>query len=430
MLRLAYSLVFLLATPLIVLRLLWRGIRQRGYWHHWGERWAVYSGPQPNNTADMIWLHAVSVGEVRATQPLVKRLQSTFGERPILITCMTPTGRDTARELYGDTVACVYLPYDFFTLHRRFIAHFRPAILLILETEIWPNLLAACRATNVPALLINARLSEKSRRGYVRFAPIRALARDAVRTLRAVAAQSTVDAERLATLGAADIVVTGNLKFERPVDSALAAAGVNWRKHLPAQKRVLLATSTRNGEEALLLDAYGSVFSANDRRDTLLVLVPRHPQRFATVYALIRDRRFTAGRRSEGERVPDNCEVWIGDSMGEMAAYIAMCDVAFIGGSLLPLGGQNLIEVCAQGKPVLMGPSIFNFAEAARLAMDAGAMRQCADACDVMRYAKVLLQDEARRLAMSQAAFEFTRAHVGATEKTMGLIAPWLFPSH
>jgi len=420
MLRLLYSLLLLLATPLIMLRLLWRGVRQPEYRRHWRERWGFPSAPPLSRS---IWIHAVSVGEIRATVPLVQRLRASRPSLAILITCMTPTGRATAAELYADSVTCVYLPYDFRSLHRRLIARFRPVLLVIMETEIWPNLLAACSVDRLPALLVNARLSDRSWRGYRRLPPVRRLVHDALQSLHAVAAQTAEDGARLANLGAPAALVTGNVKFDLPLDDALIALGQGWRQAMPAAKRVLLAASTRDGEEAMLLQAYRQAFDAGERRSMLLVVVPRHPQRFADVDAMLRDSGLRHGRRSEGAP-PADIEAWLGDSMGEMAAYIAMADLVFIGGSLLPLGGQNLIEACAQGRPVLMGPSTFNFAEAARLAVAAGAMQQADDAAAVMELARVLLHDDGVRDRMAASALVFARAHAGATEKTMGLIAP------
>lgn len=340
---------------------------------------------------------------------------------------MTPTGRETARSLFGDAVVCAYLPYDFATLHRRLIRHFRPEALLIMETEIWPNLIAATMAAGVPALQVNARLSEKSLRGYSRFSFVRALTSQALASMRAIGAQSEADARRLSLLGGepAAITVTGNMKFDQRVDLALVARGEAWRRELPSGRRVLLAASTRDGEEALLFDAYLKSFNRERRRELLLVVVPRHPQRFDDVAALAASRGLAMGRRST--RLPHaEDEAWLGDSMGEMAAYFAFCDLAFIGGSLLPLGGQNLIEACAQGKPVIMGLSTFNFAEASRLAMEAGAMLSVPDAEALMMAAAALLDDEDRRQRMSHAARNFAAAHAGATEKTMGLVAPLL----
>ncbi len=421
--RTLYSLLLLLAMPLVFVRLFVRGFRQPGYWRNIGERLGVY--PQ-QALLRSLWIHAVSVGELRAAQPLINRLQSDYPGRPIVVTCMTVTGREMASELYGNAVTCVYLPYDFHILHQRFIFRFNPSILIILETEIWPNLLAACRTNNLPAVLVNGRMSEKSLRGYRRFALVRLLVREACQSLHATAAQSSADAARLALLGAKGPVITGNIKFDARVDSLLAARGIAWREEVGVKRRVFLAASTREGEEKMLLDAYREAFPREERVHLLLVLVPRHPQRFDAVHELILAAGLRVLRRSaHGPGQPD-VEVWLGDSMGEMAAYIALCDVAFIGGSLLPLGGQNLIEACAQGKPVIMGPSAFNFSDAARLAMEAGAMRQCDGAKSVMQAAKALLRDDEMRIAASHAARAFAGAHAGATEKTMGLIAPLL----
>lgn len=420
-----YSLLLFFAMPIIVARLVWRGFRQPAYLHHWGERFGIFSRAPLQHA---IWLHAVSVGEVRAASTLIKQLKMRYPDAPLLLTCMTPTGRATANELFGNSVTCVYLPYDFRVLQRCLIARFNPQILLIMETEIWPNLLAACRRANVPAFLVNARLSEKSYRRYVRFALVRKLVNRALQSMRMVGAQSDADAMRLTQLGATQIEVTGNIKFDVTIDSAMVEKGHVWRSTLAKEKHVFLAASTRGGEEALLIDAFCRAFSPAEREKIFLVVVPRHPQRFDAVDALIRAHHLTVTRRSTHEKPDDACRVWLGDSMDEMAAYIAMCDIAFIGGSLLPTGGQNLIEASAQGKPVIMGPSAFNFAEAVRGAVDAGAMRQVADADALFATAKLLFKDVEARVKMGRAAVTFAQAHAGATEKTMGLIAPFIAP--
>ena len=423
--RAIYSLLLLFAMPIIVARLVWRGFRQPAYLQHWSERFGIFSRARLKRA---IWLHAVSVGEVRAASTLIKQLKMRYPDAPILLTCMTPTGRATANELFADSVTCVYLPYDFRVLQRRLIARFDPQILLIMETEIWPNLLAACRNENLPVLLVNARLSEKSYCGYVRYALVQKLVNGALQSMRMVGAQSDADAMRLTQLGATQIEVTGNIKFDLIIDSAMVAKGQLWRSTLAKEKHVFLAASTRDGEEAMLLDAFCRAFSAAEREKILFVIVPRHPQRFDAVDALIRAHHLTVTRRSTHETPDGACHVWLGDSMGEMAAYIAMCDIAFIGGSLLPLGGQNLIEACAQGKPVIMGPSNFNFSDAARLAIVAGAMRQVADADALFATAKLLFKDVDARVKMGRAAEIFAQTHAGATGKTMGLIAPFIEP--
>ena len=419
--RIVYSILLALALPLIVARLFWRSFKLRGYRENIAERFARYQQP---STHGCIWIHAVSVGETRAALPLIRRLKLRYPARQILLTGMTPTGRATAQELFDDVVTSVYLPYDFVALHQRLIDQFRPSILLIMETEIWPNLLAACQQNAIPALIVNARLSEKSLRRYSRVAAARALVQEALQSMRVVVAQSVDDAERFRILGAlsADkIVVTGNIKFDVVTEPAQIARGGQWRAAQP-HRHVLLCASTREGEEALLLAAYMRVFDAEARRNTLLVLVPRHPQRFDEVAGEIKDAGLRCVRRSLGMAGIDTCDVLLGDSMGEMAAYYSLCDIAIIGGSFLPLGGQNLIEACALGKPVIMGPSIFNFASTVRLAADAGAMEQVSDAPEAMHVAHQLLRDDVRRKNMSEAGFKLIGANRGATEKTLAQI--------
>lgn len=418
--RILYSLLLASLLPLIVVRLLWRSLRQRAYREHIGERFGRYSQAP---LEDSIWIHAVSVGETRATQPLVRRLRVLYPTRPILLTCMTPTGRATAMELFGDSLTCVYLPYDLAALQRRLIGQFKPAIVLIMETEIWPNLLYACQQHSIPALIANARLSENSFRGYTRLAPVRRVIREALHVVHTVAAQAAADGQRLRLLGAQKTVVTGNIKFDVQREPQLEALGLGWKARLPA-RRVVLCASTREGEEAMLLAAYGQTFDAAARQHTLLVLVPRHPQRFDEVASEIERAGLHFARRGQLESNDlSTTEILLGDSMGEMMAYYAMCDVAIIGGSFMPLGGQNLIEACALGKPVVMGPSTFNFAESARLAAEAGAMRPVMNAAEAMRTARTILEDAQLRSAMADAGQKLVDANRGATEKTVVLIS-------
>ena len=418
--RTLYSLLLALMLPLILARLYWRSLRQRGYRENIGERFGLQSTPALKNC---IWIHAVSVGETRAAEPLIRRLIALYPQHSILLTSMTPTGRATAVELFGDTVICTYLPYDLVILHQRLIAHFQPALLLIMETEIWPNLLHACKQNQIPAQLINARMSEKSASGYLRFALTRALARQALQTLHVVAVQSEADADRFRMLGAQHIVVVGNIKFDVNLDSAIVQMGTQWRAEAGGRK-VLLCASTREGEEPLLLAAYTQVFNATERVETLLVVVPRHPQRFDQVANAIERTGLRVSKRSQ--MVLSTVDAWpdvlLGDSMGEMAAYYAFCDVAIIGGSFLPLGGQNLIEACAIGRPVIMGPSTFNFTEVARKAVDVGAMTQVQSAIEAMQVAHRLLRDIDAQSTMSGAGLKLVAANRGATERTLALI--------
>ena len=429
MLRFVYSALFTIALPLVLLRLWWRGGRRRepGYRAHIGERFGRYLQAP---SSDAVWVHAVSVGEVRAAVPLVRALKAKFTDAPLLLTCMTPSGRAMATTLFGAEAALTiaYLPYDLPWMTRRLLRHFKPRALLIMETEIWFNLVHTCHLEEVPVLLLNARLSARSRAGYARLAPIRELTREALMEMVVVAAQSAADAARFESLGARKPVVTGNMKFDMPADAALATEGAVWREVLAGKRQVLLLAATRDGEESLLLNAFRQVFDDAARRHLLLVIVPRHPQRFDEVCSLVDSAGFRVARRSAVTAAQDGIEVWLGDSMGEMAAYYAMCDLAIIGGSFAPLGGQNLIEAAALGKPTIIGPHVFNFSEAVKQAGEAGALMQVINAEEAMRAASTLLTDEVTRAAMSAAALAFTAAHRGATAKAMELITAVMSP--
>lgn len=413
--RLLYSLLLYLGLPLIWLRLLWRSRRQPEYLAHLGERWGFY--PALADAAPLIWLHAVSVGETRAAQPLVEGLLAAYPGHRLLLTCMTPTGRDTGASLYGERVIQAYLPYDYPGATARFLKHFKPCLGVLMETEIWPNLLAGCARRRIPTILANARLSARSARGYGRIA---ALVRPALKHLAGVAAQSQADADRLARLGALNIRICGNLKFDVTPNPDALNLGRQWRATLE-QRPVWLAASTREGEEGLLLD----IFQQLKQPELLLVLVPRHPQRFDEVARLISSRGLNLGRRSQGLPAPEH-RVWLGDSMGEMAAYYRLADIAFVGGSLLPLGGQNLIEAAACGCPVLIGPHTFNFVQATADAVAAGAALQVADQQGLQVELEQLLADRAARESMAAAALAFAAAHKGAAARSLDLIRSFL----
>ena len=408
--RLGYRLLLWLLFPWALVHLWWRGRRQPGYREHIAERFGWY----PTVPArPLIWLHAVSVGETRAAEPLVRALAARYPGYELLLTQMTPTGRETAQQLFGDMATIAYLPYDYPGAVERFLTRFKPRLGILMETEIWFNLVEGCARRRVPLLLANARMSEKSARGYALVAP---LTRSALIRLAAVSAQTREDAERLERLGATEVEVTGNLKFDVAVVPRLLALGAELKQHI-GQRPVLLAASTREGEEELVLDALPYI----KVEGLLLLLVPRHPQRFDEVAALLERRGLSYARRSDKRVLPPDCRVLLGDSMGEMAAYYAACDLAFIGGSLFPYGGQNLIEACAVGRPLLFGPHMYNFAEASRLALVAGAALEVVDAVTLGERAGALLSDQAAMARMSQAALAFSRAHQGATARNLAI---------
>ncbi|MGE5318788.1 MAG: lipid IV(A) 3-deoxy-D-manno-octulosonic acid transferase [Hyphomicrobiaceae bacterium] len=407
-----YRLALLLAAPLIPLRLLWRGRRERGYLQHWGERLAL--GPIPAPGA--LWIHAVSVGEMRAAQPLIAALRDAHPDAPMLLTCMTSTGRATAEALYGSFARIVYLPYDYAGAMRRFMRRVRPRVGILMETELWPNLVHAAARAAVPLVLANARLSERSARGYAR---VPALTRACLQRIAVIAAQTEADAARLQKLGADATHVTGNLKFEIAPPPAQLERGAAWKAQW-GPRPVLLAASTREGEEAPLLRAFAAAAPAA----VLLALVPRHPQRFDEVAGLIEAAGLAYQRRSalDGAPLDPRTRVLLGDSLGELFAYYAASDVAFVGGSLAPLGGQNLIEAASVGRPVLVGPYTFNFEEATRLAIEAGAALRVRDADDLLASALRLLADAPACTRMGEAGLAFAAHHRGAAARVAKLV--------
>jgi 3-deoxy-D-manno-octulosonic-acid transferase len=397
--RQLYTIALRLALPFILLRLWWRGRREPGYREHVLERFGIYSGEKPQKA---LWVHAVSVGEARAVAPLVRALKALRPDHTVLMTCTTAAGRETLKQVYGDSVLSVFLPYDYPESVHGFLERWAPRLGVLMETELWPNLLAACSKRGVPIVLANARMSEKSARGYWRW---RALMAPGIRSLAAVCAQSEADAERLRSLGATRVEVTGNLKFDVTLDPAQLAAGREWKKKVG--RTVLLLASTREGEEKLLLQ--------NTNPDVLVVVVPRHPQRFDEVA------QWADARRSRNEVPNEKHKIYLGDTMGEMAFYYAACDVAVIGGSFLPFGGQNLIEALAAGVPVIVGPSMFNFAEATRFALEAGAAIEVSDAAAAIRQALELFSNQKKREEMARAGKALCEAHRGATERHLAI---------
>lgn len=427
MARFLYTLLACAMLPWALLHLLWRARRQPEYLRHWRERFGFSPivAPQPAQRvlAGTLWLHAVSVGETRAAEPLVAALRQRYPDHRILFTHMTPTGRATSEALFGDRVERIYLPYDLPWAVRSFLRRYQPELGLILETELWPNLLAACREASVPVLLVNARLSARSAARYARFP---ALTRETLHNLSAIGAQTVADAARLGALGATAVTVTGNMKFDIEPPPAQLELAQTFRARC-GPRPTWLAASTREGEEALILEAWKKLGAGETAKSVadprpLLIIVPRHPQRFDAVARLAQERGFRVQRRSENQDIAATTEVLIGDSMGEMFAWYGAADLAFIGGSLKDFGSQNLIEAAAVGTPVLIGPSTFNFADAVREALACGAARPVQDADDLVRQVLALLADPAARARMAAAGREFSAHHRGATARTLALI--------
>lgn len=433
-----YSLLAWLAVPLLRRKLRRRARAEPGYAVAVPERFGQYGTPAVQGDGRLVWVHAVSLGETRAAAILLKALHAEQPGMRLLLTHGTATGRAEGARLLQPGDVQAWLPWDTPCAVRRFLRHFRPAVGVLMETELWPNLVAGCRQEGVPLVLANARLNEKSLRGARRLAW---LARPAYAALSAVWAQTEQDAARLRSLGAPVAGVLGNLKFDAQPDAALLAQGRAWRA---AQRRpVVLFASSREGEEILWLEKFKqkqplalmgqartAIKSGNFARPVQWLLVPRHPQRFDTVAALCEAAGLSVSRRSQWGGAPPPADVWLGDSLGEMALYYGLSDVALLGGSFAPLGGQNLIEAMACGCPVLLGPHTFNFAEAAEGAVQAGAALRVADMGEALDRALALAQGGAQRAQMVQRCEAFIAQHRGAARRTAQAIVQLLEISH
>lgn len=413
--RAAYALLLRLGTPLYFLRLWWRGRHEPAYRTRWRERLGV---PSVQPVPGRLWLHAVSLGETLAAAPLLQALREQQPGLRVLLTHSTATGREAGAKLLQDGDAQAWLPYDTPGAVRRFLRAQRPSAGVVMETEIWPNLLHGAQAMGLPMVLANARLSARSAAKGRRLA---ALMHPALARFNRVLAQTEADAVRLREAGAHDVQVMGNLKFDITPKPELLARGQAWRSRLA--RPVVLAAVTREGEEATLLAAWAALPSSQAQPRPLLLLVPRHPQRFDEVAALVAQAGFSLQRRSAWDDTPPAdaamADVWLGDSLGEMALYYAIAEVALLGGSFEPLGGQNLIEAAACGCPLLMGPHTFNFAQAAEDALAAGAAERMPDLSTAVSRALAFAAGGAgaARQAMAGRALAFSQAHRGAAAR-------------
>lgn len=416
LLRLLYNFAMYLFTPLVMLRLMARGMRYGDYHVRWRERFGRFREPR---LAGCLWVHAVSVGEVNAAEPLVKALMEAYPEAPMLVTTVTPTGSERVRQLFGDSVHSVYLPYDLPFAVKRFLRSTRPRLAVIVETEIWPNLYFACRRHGIPLLIANARLSERSLRGYARMS---SLVKRALRCVSHIAAQSRTDAARYRLLGAepSQLTVCGNLKFDMPVPQAALEAGAAMREAWGTGRPVWIAASTHEGEEMCVLEAHLDVM----RRlpDALLLIAPRHPERFKAVEASVRSLGFQVATRS-GDGVPSHTtQCFVVDSMGELLRFFASADVAFVGGSLVSIGGHNVLEPAALGKPVLVGPYTFNFEEITQALLDEEGGQRVSDGDELGEQVLSLLRDPVRRRRMGEAARHVFDSERGSVGKVMKLV--------
>ena len=414
--RYLYTLAMYLVTPLLVLRLLVRSVRSDTYRRRWPERFGFFEAP---GFMGSLWVHAVSVGEVNAAEPLIKALRRDYPDAPLVVTTVTPTGKARVQQLFGESVFHVYLPYDLPFSVSRFLKKIRPRLALIVETEIWPNLYFACRRRGIPLMIVNARLSERSMRGYK---PMRGLLRPALRCVDLIAAQSRADAARYRLLGAdpQKIAVAGNMKFDMPIPRDAVADGAAMRTQWGPRRPVWMAASTHEGEELAVLKAHLTVL--NRLPDALLLIAPRHPERFRLVENAGRSLGFSVATRS-AEGVPSaSHQVFVIDAMGQMMPFFAAADVAFVGGSLVPIGGHNVLEPAALSVPVLVGPNTFNFEEITRSLIDQGGAERVTGVDQLGKDVLRLLLDTPRREQMGLAAQQVFDRERGAVQRIMQLI--------
>ena len=418
LLRALYSAVLYVLTPVTLYHLIWRGFRYPEYFQRWNERYGSYD--TAGSPVD-VWLHAVSVGEVNAAAPVVNALLRRHRGLRLLITTITPTGSERVQALWGDRVLHVYSPYDLPGAVARFLRHFPPRLALIMETELWPSLLFGCHDRKVPVYILNARLSARSLRGY---SVLRPLIARMLRTVRRVAAQSGDDAARFVQLGAAPEQVrdVGNLKFDIPVPDTVADIVAGFRGHLAAQRRVWIAASTHEDEEAPVLAIHARL--RKRWPDLLLLWAPRHPERFPRVVEAARDAGWKVGTR-RGDRWPSSGDdVFVLDTLGELMAFYACADVAFVGGSLQAIGGHNMLEPAAVGTPAVTGPHLHNFSEISRRLKEAEALVIAPDATGVAVAIEDLLADDARRHDMANRGRALVEHGRGALARTLAMIAP------
>lgn len=422
--RYLYTLLCYVLLPFILLRLLWRGRKARGYLTRWGERFGRLPQVIPPG-GKVIWIHAVSVGETLAALPLIHALQQRQGDAKILVTTTTPTGSERVIAALGDSVYHSYLPYDLPGALRRFLTAVQPAVLIVMETELWPNLIHACYRCHIPVLLANGRLSERSAKGYRRVA---ALTSPMLAKLAAIAVQTLAEKKRFIALGALpeSITVTGNIKFDVQLPQDLRRQAAELRHALSGEKQrpVLLAASTHRGEDELILDVCNNLWRTFP--NLLLVIAPRHPERFDEVDKLARQRGLTAARRSRGEFPRPSQNLMLCDTMGELLLFYGACDIAVIGGSLVPVGGHNMLEAAAWGVPIVTGPHLFNFSEASLLLSRAGAMAVCMNSKDLTEEMQSLLSSAELRHQKGTAARAIIESNQGALQKLLAVVESFI----
>ncbi len=413
--RRLYTILLYVATPFVLLRLLLRSRRNPAYRRRWAERFA-FIPPAANKS---IWLHSVSLGETIAATPLIKALLEAYPQYTIVITTMTPSGSAHVTKQFGDRVMHTYVPYDLPSVVNRFLKRTKPAIAIIMETELWPNLIHCLRQQHIPIMIANARLSQRSCKGYQR---IRTLARQMMESITIVAAQSPLDGEHFKALGLSDkqLLISGNIKFDIDIPETLKEDGQKL-KDAWHQRPSFVAASTHEGEEAIILQAFKKIRAKHS--DALLILVPRHPERFDKIAQLCQKEGYQIARRSLKQLPDDNTAIFLGDTLGELKLFYAAADVAFVGGSFVPVGGHNLIEPAALGLPVISGPHLHNFLAVKALLENANALTLANNAEELAAAVNLLFSDHALKLQLGERALAVSLANTGALQKHLNWIS-------
>ncbi len=415
--RLIYTILFYLIVPFVFARLYWRGFKAPEYRQRWKERLAIYSN---NYSSNVIWIHAVSVGEVEAVFPLIKQLQNEYRLENILITTTTPTGSARVQAVLADTVTHVYLPYDLPSVINRFLTVFNPKIAIFMEKEIWPNFYAKCSERNIPVIIINGRLSENSAKGYKN---ISALMKPALLNIDWVTAQTIEDKQRFIEIGARKdrCSVEGNLKFDLSIDEESVKQARDIKNRIFPDRFVLIIASTHEGEEEFFLELYPVLKQKIPQ--LLMMIVPRHPERFNQVNKLVKNKQLKSCMRSTREKCTAEIDVYIADTMGELKFLYGMADICFVGGSMVPVGGHNILEPAAIGIPIIFGPYMTNFKEIAENVLDLSAAIQCVDKEEIKNAVFLLNEDEKYRVDMATKAKQFITTNQGTTERIARLIS-------
>ncbi len=422
--RFTYNLLFHLALPFILLRLLWRALKAPAYARRWGERLGIVGKARAAHAQNQwIWIHAVSVGESVAAAPLIRKLRQVRPEFGIVVTTMTPTGSERVQAMLGDDVCHVYAPYDYSGAVKRFLRYFHPALIVLMETELWPNIVHYSKQSGSRVMVLNARLSEKSFRGYEKFSK---LGKPMLQQIDCIAVQAANDAARFQKLGVAaeSLQITGSIKFDVELPLDLAEKAVQMAALIEGQRPVWIAASTRNlgdaAEEGKIIAAYKHCLRTIP--DLLLLLVPRHPERFVAVARMCKDASLTVVRRSDAQSISELTNVFLGDSMGEMPVYYSLSTIAFVGGSLVDTGSQNVLEPAALGIPIITGPSRFNFQSICEQLEEAGALKVVQNEKELAETVIALLTNEATRKQMAAAGLQTVAENKGALERSLQLV--------